>query len=81
MRNKPTAIEVIARVIGFIPVTIMLFIASMVLFFKSLFNFVVYGGEFIAYNKNTRKTIVDILNKIEEKDDTTRVRKNTKREG
>jgi hypothetical protein len=72
--NKPTFTEIAARILSFIPVTILLFIFAMMLFFKCVFGFIIYGGEFITYHKRTRKTIVDILEKVE-KNDPTRVRK------
>ena len=69
MNNKITFWEVLNRVFSFPFICLTTLIAALLLWLKWIKNFVLYGGEFIAYTKrNTRTTINDIFKKLEDGD-------------
>ena len=58
---------IIIRILFLIPFTLLALIGILILFGKYMINYVRFGGESIAYTeKNTRKTIKDIYDKLNE---------------
>ena len=50
------------RLLGFIPFAILSLIAALALWVKYMANYLMYGGEAIAYtHKSTRKTIQEVF--------------------
>lgn len=65
--NKSKTIEIIARILVFIPVTCIITIGCIFLWLKMIRNFIIYGGESNIYNKVVnRKTIQDVFEKVME---------------
>lgn len=64
---KINIIEIIKRIIGLPFFAILAFIAVLFLWVKYIRNYIIYGGEAIAFNKKmNRKTIQDVFEKLEE---------------
>ena len=60
LKPKLSMTEVIARILFFIPMASILFMAAIILFVRTLWNYVCHGGEMITYTGNlNRKTILD----------------------
>ena len=68
MKKKDSLVfMIISRILSFPFFTCIAFIGAMIMFFKWTINFILYGGEAIAYTKeNTRNTIQDVYNEITE---------------
>jgi hypothetical protein len=67
MKTKKLGI-IAYRVLGFIPMTVMVLIHSCKVIVKLLWNYVKYGGEWVNYYKKDQpRTISEIYDKLEEK--------------
>jgi hypothetical protein len=67
MKNKTSFWDIANRVFSFPFICLTTLIGALLLWLKWMKNFVLYGGEFIAYTKsNTRSTINDIFKKLED---------------
>lgn len=60
--HKITLVEIIVRIIAFIPFSVTVLIYFITMYLKYIYSFIRYGGETVNYTKNmNRKTITDVF--------------------